>query len=109
MVLGLFIVGVLIVYSWEHAMRAYRSGDSLDRRPAAALALEDDRVDLADAAVPAAARSACGAICACLPIRRPRRIAVPEIIDVEEQALRDAEAAGIELDAAARRDGREAG
>ena len=26
--LGLFIVGVLIDYSWEHAMRAYDSGDS---------------------------------------------------------------------------------
>jgi C4-dicarboxylate transporter, DctQ subunit len=94
--IGLFIVGVLIFYSYEHAMRAYYSGDSsIDAQyllwpskliVSVSLALLFLRLLvslwgylrlLAD------------------PAAEP--VGVPEVIDVEEQAIRDAETVGIEV------------
>ena len=107
-VLGLFIVGVLIVYSWEHAMRAYRSGDSsID----AQLLLWPSKMIVSISLMLLFLRLAISLWGYLRLLADPTAtpVAVPEIIDVEAQALRDAEAAGIELDAPARRDGREAG
>jgi len=95
-IVGLFVCAVLMKYSWDHAMRAYNSGDStIDIQllwwPSkmvvpAALALLFVRLlvslwgylrlVITPAAVP---------------------VGVPEIIDVEEQALRDVAAAGIDI------------
>ena len=96
---GLAIVAVLTYYSYTHAMRAYHSGDStIDAQyllwpskmiVSASLALLFLRLLvslwgylrlLAD------------------PAAQP--VGVPEIIDVEEQALRDAETVGVEVDRA---------
>jgi TRAP-type C4-dicarboxylate transport system permease small subunit len=95
-IVGLFVCAVLTKYSWDHAVRAYDSGDStIDIQllwwPSkmvvpAALALLFVRLLVSlwgylrlvidPAAVP---------------------VGVPEIIDVEEQALRDVAAAGVEV------------
>jgi len=96
---GLAIVAVLTYYSYTHAMRAYHSGDStIDAQyllwpskmiVSASLALLFLRLLvslwgyvrlLAD------------------PTADP--VGVPELIDVEEQALRDAATAGVDVDRA---------
>ena len=84
---GLVIVAVLTYYSYTHAMRAYDSGDTtIDAQyllwpskmiVSVSLALLFLRL-LAD------------------PTAEP--VGVPELVDVEEQALRDAETAGIDVD-----------
>ncbi len=95
-IVGLFVCAVLAKYSWDHAMRAYNSGDStIDIQllwwPSkmvvpAALALLFVRLLV----------SLWGYLRLVIdPTAVP--IAVPEIIDVEEQALRDVAAAGIEV------------
>lgn len=95
-VVGLFVCAVLTKYSWDHAMRAYNSGDST--------------IDIqllwwpSKMVVPAALALLFVRLLVSLwgylrlvvdPTAVP--IAVPEIIDVEEQALRDVAAAGIEI------------
>ena len=102
-VLGLFIVGVLTVYSWDHAMRAYWSGDSsIDAQyllwpsklvVSASLGLLFLRLLV----------SLWGTLRLLIdPSKVP--IAVPEVIDVEEQALRDAASAGVDVEALPARD-----
>lgn len=96
-ILGLFVIAVLIKYSWDHAIRAYTSGDStIDIQllwwPSkmvvpAALALLFVRLLV----------SLWGYLRLVIdPTATP--IAVPEVIDVEEQARRDVAAAGIDID-----------
>lgn len=95
-IVGLFVCAVLTKYSWDHAIRAYNSGDStIDIQllwwPSkmvvpAALALLFVRLLV----------SLWGYLRLVIdPTAVP--IAVPEIVDVEEQALRDVAAAGIEI------------
>lgn len=94
---GLFVCAVLTKYSWDHAMRAYTSGDStIDIQllwwPSkmvvpAALALLFIRLLV----------SLWGYVRLFIdPTLTP--VAVPEIIDVEEQARRDVASAGVALD-----------
>ena len=101
-ILGLFVIAVLIKYSWDHAIRAYTSGDStIDIQllwwPSkmvvpAALALLFVRLLV----------SLWGYLRLVIdPTATP--IAVPEVIDVEEQARRDVAAAGIDVDNTAER------
>jgi TRAP-type C4-dicarboxylate transport system permease small subunit len=102
--LGLFIVAVLIVYSWDHAMRAYNSGDSsID----AQLLLWPSKM-----IVPVALALLFLRLLVSLwgyvrlladPAAEP--VGVPQIVDVEEQALRDAASAGVDVDAARSRHG----
>jgi len=95
-IVGLFVTGVLIKYSWDHAIRAYTSGDST--------------IDIqllwwpSKMVVPAALSLLFVRLLVSLwgylrlvidPTAAP--IAVPEVVDVEEQALRDVAAAGIEI------------
>jgi TRAP-type C4-dicarboxylate transport system permease small subunit len=95
-IVGLFVCAVLTKYSWDHAIRAYTSGDStIDIQllwwPSkmvvpAALALLFIRLLV----------SLWGYLRLVIsPTAIP--VGVPEIIDVEEQARRDVEAAGIDL------------
>ncbi len=106
-IVGLFVCAVLTKYSWDHAMRAYTSGDStIDIQllwwPSkmvvpAALALLFIRLLV----------SLWGYLRLVIdPTATP--IAVPEIIDVEEQARRDVAAAGVDVnnDAEGNGDGR---
>ncbi len=94
---GLFVCAVLVKYSWDHAIRAYTSGDST--------------IDIqllwwpSKMVVPVALTllfirllvSLWGYLRLFLdPSLTP--IAVPEIIDVEEQARRDVAAAGVDVD-----------
>ncbi len=104
---GLFVCGVLVKYSWDHAMRAYTSGDST--------------IDIqllwwpSKMVVPAALTllfirllvSLWGYL-RLLIDPTAASIGVPEIIDVEEQARRDVEAAGVDIsnDAEGNGDGR---
>jgi C4-dicarboxylate transporter DctQ subunit len=96
-VVGLFVCGVLTKYSWDHAIRAYTSGDST--------------IDIqllwwpSKMVVPAALSLLFIRLLVSLwgyvrlftdPTATP--IGVPEIIDVEEQARRDVAAAGVDLD-----------
>ena len=97
--LGLFIVGVLVVYSWDHAMRAYWSGDSsID----AQFLLWPSKLIVSLSLAMLFLRllvSLWGTLRLLIdPSAVP--IAVPEVIDVEEQALRDAASIGIDVDAA---------
>lgn len=96
--LGLFIVGILTWYSLEHAIRAYTGGDST-----------------IDAQIPLWPSKLVVAIALGLlflrllvslwgylrlfadPTRAP--VGVPEMIDVEEQARRDAASVGVDPDA----------
>jgi len=95
-IVGLFVTAVLIKYSWDHAIRAYTSGDStIDIQllwwPSkmvvpAALALLFIRLLV----------SLWGYLRLVIyPTAMP--IGVPEVIDVEEQARRDVAAAGIDV------------
>lgn len=96
-VVGLFVVAVLIKYSWDHALRAYYSGDStIDAQylwwPSkmvvpASLTLLFIRLLV----------SFIGYVRLLIdPDAAP--IAVPEVIDVDEQARRDVAAAGVDID-----------
>jgi TRAP-type C4-dicarboxylate transport system permease small subunit len=95
-IVGLFVCGVLVKYSWDHAIRAYTSGDStIDIQllwwPSkmvvpAALALLFVRLLV----------SLWGYLRLVIDPTAPP-IGVPEIIDVEEQARRDVEAAGVDI------------
>lgn len=95
-IVGLFVTAVLIKYSWDHAIRAYTSGDStIDIQllwwPSkmvvpASLALLFVRLLV----------SLWGYLRLVIyPTAMP--IGVPEVIDVEEQARRDVAAAGIDV------------
>ncbi len=95
-IVGLFVCAVLMKYSWDHAIRAYNSGDStIDIQllwwPSkmvvpASLALLFIRLLV----------SLWGYLRLVItPGAMP--VGVPEIIDVEEQARRDVEAAGVDL------------
>lgn len=92
-VLGLGIVSVLLVYSWDHAMRAYFLGDSTI----------DAQIPLwpSKLVIPFSLGLLFIRLLVSLwayvrllidPSRAP--VAVPEIIDAEQQALREAAAAG---------------
>jgi len=95
-IIGLFVCAVLIEYSWDHAIRAYNSGDST--------------IDIqllwwpSKMVVPAALTllfirllvSLWGYLRLVIDPTAPP-IGVPEIIDVEEQARRDVEAAGVDI------------
>ncbi|HWV83474.1 MAG TPA: TRAP transporter small permease [Hyphomicrobiaceae bacterium] len=95
-IIGLFVCAVLIKYSWDHAIRAYNSGDST--------------IDIqllwwpSKMVVPAALTllfirllvSLWGYLRLVIDPTAPP-IGVPEIIDVEEQARRDVEAAGVDI------------
>ena len=74
---GLAIVAVLTYYSYTHAMRAYHSGDTHDRRAVSAVAVQDDRVGFAGAAVPAPAGEPVGLPAAAGRPRRPTPSACP--------------------------------
>ncbi len=96
-ILGLFIVAVLIFYSWEHAMRAYRSGDStIDAQylvwPSKMI------VPISLALLFLRLLVSFWGYLRLLSDPNAVPIAVPEVIDVEEQALRDAEAAGVDVE-----------
>lgn len=95
-IVGLFVTAVLIKYSWDHAIRAYNSGDST--------------IDIqllwwpSKMVVPASLALLFVRLLVSLwgylrlfidPTAMP--IAVPEVIDVEEQARRDVAAAGIDV------------
>lgn len=96
-ILGLVVVAVLITYSWTHAMRAYNSGDStID---AQFLWWPSKMV------VPVALSLLFVRLLVSLwgygrlfanPDARP--IAVPDVVDVEEQARRDVASAGIDIE-----------
>jgi C4-dicarboxylate transporter DctQ subunit len=94
---GLFVCAVLAKYSWDHAIRAYNSGDST--------------IDIqllwwpSKMVVPASLALLFIRLLVSLwgyarllidPTLAP--VGVPEIIDVEEQARRDVVSAGIDLD-----------
>jgi C4-dicarboxylate transporter DctQ subunit len=95
-IVGLFVTAVLTKYSWDHAVRAYTSGDST--------------IDIqllwwpSKMVVPAALTLLFLRLLVSLwgylrlvidPTAMP--IGVPEVIDVEEQARRDVAAAGIDV------------
>ena len=96
-IVGLFVCGVLVKYTWDHAIRAYTSGDST--------------IDIqllwwpSKMVVPVALSLLFIRLLVSLwgylrllidPSLTP--IAVPEVIDVEEQARRDVVAAGVDID-----------
>jgi C4-dicarboxylate transporter DctQ subunit len=92
-VLGLAMIAVLLVYSWSHAMRAFYLGDSTI----------DAQIPLwpSKLVVPVALGLLFVRLCVSLwaylrVILDPGKklIAVPVVLDAEEQALREAEAAG---------------
>jgi TRAP-type mannitol/chloroaromatic compound transport system permease small subunit len=92
-VLGLAMIAVLLVYSWSHAMRAFYLGDSTI----------DAQIPLwpSKLVVPVALGLLFARLCVSLwaylrVILDPGKklIAVPVVLDAEEQALREAEAAG---------------
>lgn len=93
-VLGLAVVGVILVYSWGHAMRAYTLGDStID----AQIALWPSKM-----AIPVALGLLFIRLLVSLwaymrilldPSKTP--VAVPEVIDAEQQALREAGSTGV--------------
>ncbi|MBX9588149.1 MAG: TRAP transporter small permease [Hyphomonadaceae bacterium] len=94
--IGLFIVAVLIFYSYQHAMRAYYSGDSsID----AQLLLWPSKLIVSVSLALLFLRllvSLWGYLrLLAEPTAAP--VGVPETIDVEEQALRDAQTAGIDV------------
>lgn len=94
---GLFVVAVLVYYSYTHAMRAYYSGDtSID----AQLLLWPSKMIVSVSLALLFLRllvSLWGYLRLLVdPSAEP--VGVPELVDVEEQALRDAETIGIEAD-----------
>lgn len=92
--LGLAIVGVLIVYSWEHAMRAYSSGDStID----AQFLLWPSKmvVPLSLGLLFLRLLVSLWGYVRLFADPGARSVGVPEMIDVEEQARRDVQAAGV--------------
>jgi TRAP-type C4-dicarboxylate transport system permease small subunit len=102
---GLVIVAVLTYYSYTHAMRAYHSGDSsID----AQLLLWPSKMIVSVSLGLLFLRllvSLWGYLRLLIdPTLEPA--AVPEIIDVEEQAIRDAETAGVDVDRDAAASGR---
>jgi C4-dicarboxylate transporter, DctQ subunit len=104
-VIGLVIVGILTYYSYTHAMRAYHSGDStID----AQFLLWPSKMIVSVSLGLLFLRllvSFWGYIRLLAdPTLQPA--AVPDIIDVEEQALRDAETAGVDVDRDAAAGGR---
>ncbi|KAB2920737.1 MAG: TRAP transporter small permease [Hyphomicrobiaceae bacterium] len=107
-ILGLIIVAVLIFYSWEHAMRAYRSGDStIDAQyvlwPSKMI------VPVSLALLSLRLMISLWGYLRLLSDPDAAPIAVPEVIDVEEQALRDAEAAGVDVERGIAPDGGRSG
>jgi len=94
---GLFVVAVLAYYSYTHAMRAYDSGDtSID----AQLLLWPSKMIVSASLALLFVRllvSLWGYLrLLANPSAEP--VGVPQIVDVEAQALRDAETVGIEVD-----------
>jgi TRAP-type C4-dicarboxylate transport system permease small subunit len=94
---GLFVVAVLVYYSYTHAMRAYHSGDtSID----ALLPLWQSKmiVSVSLALLWLRLLVSLWAYLRLLADPTADPIGVPEVVDVEEQALRDAETVGIEVE-----------
>jgi C4-dicarboxylate transporter, DctQ subunit len=92
-VLGLVIVGILLVYSWDHAMRAYYLGDStID----AQIPLWPSKLIVPISLGILFVRLLVSLWAYMRVVLDPSKkfIAVPDVIDAEEQALREAEAAG---------------
>jgi TRAP-type C4-dicarboxylate transport system permease small subunit len=92
-VLGLAIVGVLLVYSWDHAMRAYFLGDStID----AQIPLWPSKLVIPFSLGLLFIRLLVSLWAYLRVLIDPSKalIAVPDVIDAEEQALREAAAAG---------------
>lgn len=96
-VVGLCIVAVLTYYSYTHAMRAYHSGDSsID----AQLLLWPSKMIVSFSLALLFLRllvSLWGYL-RLLGDPTAEPVGVPEIMDVEEQAIRDAETVGIDVD-----------
>lgn len=91
--LGLAMISVLLVYSWDHAMRAYYLGDSsID----AQIPLWPSKLVIPIALGILFVRLLVSLWAYVRVIVDPskRFVGVPEVIDAEEQALREAEAAG---------------
>ncbi len=104
-VLGLAISGVLLVYSWDHAMRALYLGDSsID----AQIPLWPSKIIVPVSLAMLFARLLISlwAYLRILIDPNKRLIAVAHTIDAEEQALREAAAAGAFDDATAQAGGR---
>jgi TRAP-type C4-dicarboxylate transport system permease small subunit len=99
-VLGLAIVGVLLVYSWDHAMRAFYLGDStID----AQIPLWPSKLVVPVSFTILFVRLLVSFWAYMRVMLDPSKkfVAVADVIDAEEQALREAEAAGaFEPDAA---------
>lgn len=94
---GLFITAVLTYYSYQHAMRAYHSGDSsID----AQLLLWPSKMVVAVAMALLFLRLAVSlwGYLRLLADPAAQPVGVPEMVDVEEQAIRDAETVGIEVE-----------
>ena len=96
-VTGLFVVGVLVYYAYAHAIRAYDSGDSsID----AQLLLWPSKMIVAISLALLFLRlliSLWGYLrLFANPTAEP--VGVPEMVDVEEQAIRDAETVGIDVE-----------
>ena len=92
-VLGLVIIGILLVYSWDHAMRAFYLGDStID----AQIPLWPSKIIVPISLGILFVRLLVSVWAYMRVILDPSKtlIAVPHVIDAEEQALREAEAAG---------------
>lgn len=92
-VLGLAMIGVLFVYSWDHAMRAYYLGDStID----AQIPLWPSKIIVPISLGILFVRLLVSLWAYMRIILDPSKklIAVSDVIDAEEQALREAEAAG---------------
>jgi TRAP-type C4-dicarboxylate transport system permease small subunit len=92
-VLGLAMIGVVLVYSWDHAMRAYNLGDStID----AQIPLWPSKMVVPISLGILFVRLLVSLWAYMRVILDPgkRLIAVPAVIDAEEQALREAAAAG---------------
>ena len=103
--LGLFIVSALCFYSWRHAMRAFYSGDtSMD----AQLLMWPSKMVVPAAMALLIVRflvSLWGYVRLLIdPEKTP--FGVARMIDVKEQALIDAEAAGVEIDPDAHQGGK---
>jgi C4-dicarboxylate transporter, DctQ subunit len=91
--LGLAVVGILLVYSWDHAMRAFYLGDStID----AQIPLWPSKIVVPISLGILFVRLLVSLWAYMRVILDPSKkfIAVPAVLDAEEQALREAEAAG---------------
>ena len=91
-VLGLAVVGVLLVYSWDHAMRAFYLGDStID----AQIPLWPSKLIVPISLAILFVRLLVSLAAYMRVILDPSKklIAVPDVIDAEEQALREAQTA----------------